>query len=128
MPIPHFQVPLNLPHAATISSRIIYHLQRRPESAEKLSAAAQLASAISDDLLPYKISGENPPEAEAKSVIAAVAEKARKMVDVIENSGAGDDRLGQAVRNLFECLELGQEGAIASLRAGENPDSTLRPH
>jgi hypothetical protein len=126
MPMPYFQVPLNLPHAATISSRISYHLQRRAQVGD-VSVASKLANEISDDLLPYKISGENPPAEEAKAVISVVAEKARQMVDAIETSGAGDDRLGQAVRNLFECLELGREGAIASLRAGENPDSTLRP-
>ena len=48
-------------------------------------------------------------------------------MDEIEKAGAGADRLGQQVRNLFECLELGEEGAAISLRAGENPRSLLRP-
>jgi hypothetical protein len=39
----------------------------------------------------------------------------------------GHDRLGQCVRNFFECLELGREGAAISLRAGENPRSMQRP-
>ena len=47
--------------------------------------------------------------------------------DDIEKNKLGGDRLGQAVRNLFECLALGEEGAAISLRAGENPRSTLRP-
>jgi hypothetical protein len=63
----------------------------------------------------------------AKVVIAEVVALARKMVDAFERDGIADDRLGQAVRNLFECLELGAEGAEISLRAGENPDSALRP-
>ena len=37
------------------------------------------------------------------------------------------DRLGQLVRNYFECLELGAEGAEISLRAGEDPRSLQRP-
>ena len=45
----------------------------------------------------------------------------------IERLHIGDDRLGQAVRNFFECLGLGVEGARLSLLAGENPDSALRP-
>jgi hypothetical protein len=48
-------------------------------------------------------------------------------LSTFERDGIADDRLGQAVRNLFECLELGEEGAEISLRAGENPDSALRP-
>ena len=51
----------------------------------------------------------------------------RKLVDQIEREKAGHDRLGQCVRNLFECLELGQEGAVISLRAGEDPKSFQRP-
>ena len=51
----------------------------------------------------------------------------RLIVDDIERLGVGDDRIGQAVRNFFECLELGEEGARISLRAGENPKSALRP-
>jgi hypothetical protein len=49
------------------------------------------------------------------------------VVDDIEKSGVGYDRLGQAVRNLFECLSMGEEGSRISLRAGENPGSTMRP-
>lgn len=127
MPIPHFNVPLNLPHAATISSRIIYHLQRRRDMGKNVDEALVFANDLADELIPYRMSGENPGEEEAKQVIARVAELGRKMVDAIEQRDVGDDRLGQAVRNLFECLELAKEGTILSLRAGENPDSTMRP-
>jgi hypothetical protein len=37
-----------------------------------------------------------------------------------------DERLGQAVRNLFECLGLPEEGADLGLQCGESPDSLLR--
>jgi len=127
VPIPHFNVPLNLPHAATISSRIIYHLQRLQDSGRNVGEALARADQLADVLIPYRMSGENPPEAEAQTAVATVAELGRRMVDEIERQQAGDDRLGQAVRNLYECLELGKEGSILSLRAGENPDSTTRP-
>ncbi|HYF51932.1 MAG TPA: hypothetical protein VEJ63_21165, partial [Planctomycetota bacterium] len=112
MPIPFFNVPLNLPHAATIASRLIYHLQRREQAGKNVAAALTFARELADELIPYRMSGENPAEDEAKVVVAKVAELARKMVDEVERHDAGDDRLGQAVRNLFECLELGQEGTI----------------
>ena len=50
-----------------------------------------------------------------------------QLVDEIERHALGEDRLGECIRNLFECLELGAEGAVLSLRAGENPDSLQRP-
>ena len=39
---------------------------------------------------------------------------------------ARGDRLGQCVRNLFECLGLPNEGRRVSLACGENPDSIMR--
>ena len=51
----------------------------------------------------------------------------RLLVDHIERDQLGHDRLGQGIRNLFECLELGREGAVISLRAGEDPRSFQRP-
>ena len=127
MPIPHFHVPLNLKHAATISKRIVFHVQRlKSIRAQNLDKALLLASVLNDELRPYGFSDDNPPPDEAKHVIDSAAKQARELVAEIERLNAGDDRLGQAVRNLFECLELGEEGAAISLRAGENPDSALR--
>jgi hypothetical protein len=48
-------------------------------------------------------------------------------VDAIEEDGLQSDRLGQWVRNLFECLEKAEEGLEISLRAGEDPNSLQRP-
>jgi hypothetical protein len=39
---------------------------------------------------------------------------------------ARGDRLGQLVRNLFECLGLPEEGAALALQCGEDPGSPLR--
>lgn len=51
----------------------------------------------------------------------------RVLVSEIAAAGVGGDRIGQCVRNLFECLERGEEGARLSLLAGEDPCSLLRP-
>lgn len=111
-------IPLNLPHAATISNRIVYHLRRMEGP---LPRALELRRLLD----PYLDQDDNPPEGVA--IAAKAAEIGRALVDDIEAAECGDDRLGQCVRNLFECLELGEEGAQLSLRAGENPNSALRP-
>ena len=122
-PIPHFDLPLNLPHAGTLSGRIVYFLGPLPAD----SPAHALARELSEMLRPYQLSEENPADEEAKGVVAVAAQLGRDIVGAVERSGKGHDRLGQAIRNLFECLQFGEEGALISLRAGENPDSALRP-
>ena len=87
----------------------------------------RLAEEIRETLFACEMSGENPPNAEALELRDRVAALARELVDRIEATGAARDRLGQHVRNLFECLELGEEGAAISLRAGEDPSSIQRP-
>ena len=124
----HFKVPLNLPHASTIMGRIGRILAKRlsqklPDHGEVWDTAAR----IFELLEPFGESGENPPAEEEARVRADAAMLARSLVDGIERLEIGEDRLGQCVRNLFECLELGEEGAEISLRAGEDPDSLLRP-
>jgi hypothetical protein len=116
----HFQIPLNLPHAGTISARLDHFT---PEG----SKANEIARKIAALLVPFRFAGENPPTAEADRVVTEAAKLGRELVDEIEREKCGHDRLGQAVRNLFECLELGEEGARISLRAGEDPKSALRP-
>jgi hypothetical protein len=76
---------------------------------------------------PLLDSGDNPPGLTALNIRDRAAALGRTLVDHIERGGLGHDRLGQCVRNLFECLELGLEGADISLRAGENPKSMQRP-
>lgn len=115
---PHFRVPLNLPHAATVAVRIRHH---------RKGAADETTRKLVHLLDPYREQEDNPPLEEAQRVAAEAAALGRRAVDEIEAAGVGHDRLGQAVRNFFECLALGEEGAALSLRAGENPDSALRP-
>lgn len=119
----HFQLPLNLPHAATIARRITYFLGDE----ETMRLARGLSLQIEKLLQPYGDSGENPAPGEGDRAVTETARLARLIVREVEREKAGHDRLGQAIRNLFECLELGAEGAEISLRAGENPGSTLRP-
>ncbi len=123
-----YNVSLDLPHAGTIATRIVRFLETRTGSeGEAYEELARLAEEIRDVLFPCSVSGENPPAPEALELRDRVAVLARELVDRIEATGAAHDRLGQHVRNLFECLELGEEGATISLRAGEDPSSIQRP-
>lgn len=124
----YFDIPVNLPHAGTIASRLVYHVERQEQTRKKEFAEALRCAEILEELLAtYRFSGENPAEDESRHIVSAAADQARQFVDQVERLQCGDDRLGQSVRNLFECLGLGREGTMQSLRAGENPDSTLRP-
>jgi len=124
----HYQLPLDLPHAGRLADRILMLVDRHAEetgneAADALRVAGRLTRLLGD----FVGDDDNPPEPEASRVRAEAADLARELVTGIEAGGVGSDRLGQFVRNLFECLELGEEGAQLSLRAGENPDSLQRP-
>jgi len=125
---PFFRVALNLPHAGRIARRIARLLPdgRSPGGADA-AACRELAAEMIELLDPCLDLDENPPGGQASEVRERAAALGRRLVDHIERGGFGHDRLGQCVRNLFECLELGQEGADISLRAGENPRSLQRP-
>lgn len=123
VPSPFFNLPLNLPHAATIAHRVLYHLRNAGAGPEALQVVGDLIALLE----PWRDQEDNGPPDAAEAARQAAAALGRTLVDDIEKSGIGQDRLGQGVRNLFECLALGEEGAEISLRAGENPGSTLRP-
>src|SRR5262245_14981193 len=112
-----FRIPLNLPHAATIATRIQIHLGKDGDLGPARAAASQLVPLLA----PFSESGENPSAGEGDRIVTEAAALGRAIVDAVEQTKSGHDRLGQAIRNLFECLELGEEGASISLRAGENP-------
>lgn len=123
-----FQLPLDLPHACTIAERISMLLHRNLDGeAVDSDKVIELSGELFDLLWPYRMSGENPVEPEATEVQQEAARIGREIVDQIEALHLGTDRLGQCIRNLFECLSLGQEGAEISLRAGEDPNSIQRP-
>ena len=123
-PSPYFDVPLNLPHAGRIARRLLAILH---SDGQERTGAGQTATKLAGLLDPYYESDENPSVQVATRVRLEAAELGRQFVDYIELDGLGHDRLGQCVRNLFECLELGREGAAISLRAGESADSMQRP-
>ena len=125
---PFFRVALNLPHAGRIARRIVLLLHSREEEGGPRSATSRRTAAELLVLLdPCLELDENPPGKPGYEIRDRAAALGRRLVDEIEGSRIGHDRLGQCVRNLFECLELGQEGAEISLRAGENPKSMQRP-
>lgn len=120
-------VQINLPHSRTIIQRIGRTLEALGTFGEAGNGSAQelhVAYRALDDIAgPYD---EDPPFEAALRAADAVAERARALVDAILTSSARSDRLGQHVRNLFECLGLSAEGARFSLECGERPDSPLR--
>jgi len=118
-----FNIPLNLPHAATIAVRIVYHLRNVSADPDVLGRGKDLVLLLE----PHRDQQDNGDAAAAEKVRQEAASLGRAIVDDIEKGKLGGDRLGQAIRNLFECLALGEEGAAISLRAGENPNSLLRP-
>src|SRR5688500_18906549 len=119
----HFDIPLDLPHAGRVASRIVRLLERHCEehgieAGELLDVAEKLDVLLSK----YVQEGENPHPTEAESARESAAELGRRLVTALETSGIRGDRLGQYVRNLFECLAMGKEGAEISLRAGERSE------
>ncbi len=119
----HFDIPLDLPHAGTVARRIAQRLARSAEA----GIALERAEDISELLEPFRLSGENPGREEALAIAVDAARLARELVGHVETLSLREDKLGQLVRNLFECLELGEEGATIALRAGEDPASPMRP-
>lgn len=124
----HFDIPLDLPHAGRLADRILSLLERYlAEKGMDAPDVIDAADRLSNLLFRYSGDDDNPDQAEAMRVREEAAVLARELVDVTSGAGIAFDRFGQYVRNLFECLELGKEGAEISLRAGENPDSLQRP-
>ena len=122
----HFDIPLDLPHAGRIADRILILVQKHAEelgieAPEVVEAAERLWTLL------FKYTGEDDNPAGSEAIRDQAAELGRQLVDRMAEVNLASDRLGQLVRNLFECLELGAEGAEISLRAGENPNSLQRP-
>lgn len=122
-----YNVPVNLPHAATVANRIEARLAAmqvfdNPEA----EALIVLIDSLQETIGKYE-GADDPSDKESEEVVEKAAAISRNIVNEIERLNAGEDRLGQLVRNLFECLGLGKEGAEISLRAGEDPNSLLRP-
>lgn len=125
----HFNIPLDLPHAGRIADRLLIIVQRHAEEKEvEASEAIDAAERLWNLLFRFSGDDDNPPESEALPLRDEAAGIARELVDAVVAANLTSDRLGQLVRNFFECLELGEEGAEISLIAGENPNSLQRPY
>ncbi len=123
----HFDIPLDIPHAGRIADRLLALIGRHVAEL-KIDAPGVIEVAEKTWALLFRFTSEedNPPE--AMRIRDEAAELGRQLVDEMERAKVTGDRLGQLVRNYFECLELGAEGAAISLRAGENPNSLQRPY
>jgi hypothetical protein len=120
-------VQINLPHARTIAQRVGRTLEVLGGFAEAGNGGAVGLHAAFEGLEgALREFDEDPKAEEAITAADAIAEKARALVDAILATPCRSDRLGQHVRNLFECLGLAEEGAQTSLKCGERSDSPLR--
>jgi hypothetical protein len=118
-------VRINLPHARTIVQRIgrsLTALGAFPEEGDG-GEMHQALVALEAGLREFD---EDPAGEVALPAADAAAGEARRLVAALLETEIRGDRLGQHVRNLFECLGLAEEGATFSLQCGERPDSPLR--
>jgi len=116
---------INLPHARTVAERVDRQLEilrvLDGEGSKRLNAAV---IGLRNRLEPWVEDAD--PETAAASA-DPIVDVARELVQaIIDDERARGDRLGQCVRNLFECLGLPSEGRRVSLACGENPDSIMR--
>jgi len=127
MPDPYERyVHVNLPHSRTVLARIgrmLEFLHAFAEDAPGGPALHAAFQALEREAEPYD---EDPALAAAIAAADALAERAHTLVEALLQTPVRSDRLGQHVRNLFECLGLPEEGARLALQCGERPDSLMR--
>jgi hypothetical protein len=120
-------VNINLPHSRTVIQRIgrmLSFLGAFRGGGNGGAPALHIAfAALEKEAAPYD---EDPALKAAIAAADGLAVRARALVAAILETPLRSDRLGQHVRNLFECLGLAAEGAELSLQCGERPDSLLR--
>lgn len=116
---------INLPHARTIAERIERQLEiLRVLDGEGSTRLNALVLDLRNRLEPWV---EDAAPEKAAEAADPVVEVARSLVNaIVDDERARSDRLGQCVRNLFECLGLPHEGRRVSLSCGEYPDSLMR--
>ncbi len=118
---------INLPHARTVAMRVGRNLEALGALGE-VGSGGDRSLAEAQGALECGLAGfdEDPAMEAALAAADAVAKQARAVVEMILETPARNDRLGQHIRNLFECLGLSEEGRTLSLLCGERPDSALR--
>ena len=116
---------INLPHARTVAERIERQLEiLRVLDGEGSKVLNTAVVTLRHRLEPWLEDAD--PE---KAALAAdpIVEVGRDLVKaIVDDERARSDKLGQCVRNLFECLGLPNEGRRVSLACGESPDSLMR--
>jgi len=118
---------INLPHARTVLERIARSLEALGGFGEAGNGDRGRVHATLTELeTELAAHPEDPPLDAAVHAADDVAEHARRLVEAILETSCRGERLGQHVRNLFECLGLAEEGARLALNCGERPDSPLR--
>lgn len=116
---------INLPHARTIAER----LERQLEILRALDGEGsfELNRAVLSLRRKLDAFTEDPDIETAEREAAHLANLARDVVRaIVACDRARGDRLGQCVRNLFECLGSPDEGRKVSLVCGEDPNSLMR--
>ena len=119
-------VQINLPHSRTVLVRIGRMLDFLGTFRPEAPGGPALHAAFQDIERAAEPYDEDPALAPAVEAADALAERARALVAALLETPVRSDRLGQHVRNLFECLGLPEEGAELALRCGEKPDSLMR--
>lgn len=116
---------INLPHARTVAERIDRQLEiLRVLDGPGSKPLNEAITTLRHQLEPWV---EDASPETAATAADPLVENARQLVRaIVANERARGDRLGQCVRNLFECLGLPNEGRQVSLACGENPDSFMR--
>lgn len=116
---------INLPHARTVAERIERQLEiLRVLEGERTKGLNAAVIAVRQRLEPW-VEDADPETAAASADL--IVELARDLVKaIVDDERARSDRLGQCIRNLFECLGLPNEGRRVSLACGESPDSLMR--
>ena len=116
---------INLPHARTVAER----LERQLEILRVLDGpgSVELNRGVSDLKRALEPFAEDPPEERLLEEADRALAVARALTDrIVANARARSDRLGQCVRNLYECLGAPDEGRDVSLACGEDPNSLMR--
>jgi hypothetical protein len=117
---------INLPHARTLVERIGRSLDALEAFGSPGNGGGALRDAFEALGREAEPHDEDPPGPQALAAADRLAERGRALVAQIVATPTRGDRLGQLVRNLFECLGLKEEGAELGLQCGERPDSPLR--
>ena len=119
-------VHINLPHSRAVLARIGRMLEFLGAFSPEAPGGAALDAAFQGLARAAEPYDEDPALAPAVEAADGLAVRARALVGALLETPLRSDRLGQHVRNLFECLGLAEEGAELSLQCGERPDSLMR--